>query len=132
MLDGVELADGRLLLNMRSYHGKNLRAVSYSEDGGVTWSPVTLDPELIEPVCQAALITYGNGQLAFTNPASKKRDHMTLKLSSDQGKSWSKRVKIYEGSSAYSSLVVLTESRLGLLYEKDGYSKIVFMAIDCD
>ena len=126
----VELADGRLLLNMRSYHGKNLRAVSYSDDGGLTWSPVTLDPELVEPVCQAALIAYGDGQLAFSNPASTKRDHMTLKLSSDQGRSWSKRTRIYDGSSAYSSLVDLMESRLGLLYEKDGYSKIVFVSLD--
>ena len=32
------------LLNMRSYHGKNLRAVSISKDGGQSWSGVVLDP----------------------------------------------------------------------------------------
>lgn len=126
----VELSDGRLLINMRSYHGKNLRAISTSEDGGETWSGVTLDPKLTEPVCQAALISFGDGQLAFSNPASTKRDHMTLKLSSDEGKSWPKRLEIYSGSSAYSSLVDLGQSRLGLLYERDGYSKIVFLVVD--
>ncbi len=52
----VELTDGRLLMNMRSYHGKNRRAIAFSEDGGETWSDVTLDQALIEPVCQASLI----------------------------------------------------------------------------
>ncbi|MBK7927877.1 MAG: exo-alpha-sialidase [Bryobacterales bacterium] len=34
----VELRDGSLLLNMRSYHGKNRRAVAVSVDGGLTWA----------------------------------------------------------------------------------------------
>ncbi|MBD3674763.1 MAG: exo-alpha-sialidase [Planctomycetaceae bacterium] len=127
----VELSDGRLLLNMRSYHGKNLRAISYSEDGGETWSGVLLDPELIEPVCQASLITLDDGDLAFSNPASTKRDHMTLKLSENAGKSWSAH-EIYPGSAAYSSLVNLGNSSLGLLYEKDGYSRIVFRIISVE
>jgi sialidase-1 len=32
----AERADGPLLLNMRSYHGKNRRAVATSKDGGLT------------------------------------------------------------------------------------------------
>ena len=33
----AERKDGFLLLNMRSYHGKNRRAVQTSGDGGLTW-----------------------------------------------------------------------------------------------
>jgi sialidase-1 len=43
----AEKTDGSLLHNMRSYHGKNRRAVATSTDGGLTWSPVTLDEALV-------------------------------------------------------------------------------------
>jgi len=52
----VELKDGSLLLNMRSYHGKNRRAVQRSIDWGASWAPLRLDDALIEPVCQASMI----------------------------------------------------------------------------
>src|SRR5574337_797243 len=63
----VELADGSLLLNMRSYAGKHQRAVALSHDGGLTWSPVQLDPALIEPVCQASMIRYSLARAAGRN-----------------------------------------------------------------
>ena len=53
----VELRDGRLLLNMRSYHGKNRRAVADQQGRRPDVVAVTLEDEaLIEPVCQASLI----------------------------------------------------------------------------
>ena len=52
----AELGNGDLLLNMRSYHGKNRRAVQRSHDGGLTWQPLEFDPALVEPVCQASLV----------------------------------------------------------------------------
>ena len=54
----VELADGRLQMNMRSYSGKKRRALSTSADGGVTWSELEYSEELIEPVCQASIIRF--------------------------------------------------------------------------
>ncbi|HUG19217.1 MAG TPA: sialidase family protein [Planctomycetaceae bacterium] len=126
----AELSDGSLLLNMRSYHGKNLRAVAGSKDGGETWSGVTLDPELIEPVCQASLISLADGRLAFAHPASTKRERMTIRLSSDEGKSWPISKLIHEASAAYSCLVELSERELGLLYERDDYKRIVFARIE--
>lgn len=134
----VELADGRLLLNMRSYHGKHRRAVSYSKDGGATWSPVKLDATLIEPVCQGNILRYswpGKGEksrILFSNPASTKRDHMTVRLSYDEGKTWPVNRLVYAGSAAYSNLVALPKGRFGLLYERDGYRRVTFgvFAID--
>jgi sialidase-1 len=128
----VELADGRLLLNMRSYHGKNRRAVSYSKDGGATWSPVTLDDALIEPVCQGNILRYrwpGDGKrglIIFSNPASKRRERMTIRLSHDEGKTWFLSRLVYAGSSAYSNLVAFPREEIGLLYERDNYRKITF------
>ncbi len=134
----VELADGRLMMNMRSYHGKNRRAIAISEDGGATWSNVSLDPALIEPVCQASLIRVRfpesgkRGLILFSNPASKKREKMTVRLSEDEGKTWSSSRLVTPGSAAYSCLAVLADGNIGLLYERDGYQNIEFVAFDLD
>lgn len=128
----VELSDGTLMLNMRSYAGKNRRAVSVSRDGGLTWSPPQLDEQLIEPVCQASLIRVGRrtpAVLLFSNPASTRRINMTVKLSRDEGKSWSASRTIHEGPSAYSNLVELAGGMIGLLYERGDnspYERITF------
>lgn len=120
----VQLADGALLLNMRSYAGQHRRAISYSKDGGITWSPVRLDPELIGPVCQASLIRYtlarqsGRNRLLFSNPADTVRDRMTVRLSYDEGKTWPVSRLVDPGFSEYSSLAVLKDGTIGLLYDR--------------
>jgi sialidase-1 len=131
----VELPDGSVLMNMRSYEGKNLRAISKSRDGGETWEASVLDEELIEPVCQASFIRYSGGPetgdsiLLFSNPASRKREKMTVKLSRDEGDSWPVARQVYPGPSAYSSLGVLPDGSVGLLYERgreEPYETITF------
>lgn len=114
----AELSDGRLLLNMRSLHEKNRRAVARSSDGGITWSGVTLDEGLIEPVCQASLISAGGRKLVFSNPASTKRENMTVRVSRDDGASWAASRVIHAGPSAYSSLAIIGRGMVGLLYER--------------
>lgn len=128
----VELSDGTLMLNMRSYAGRNRRAVSLSRDGGLTWSPPAFDEALVEPVCQASLIRVGRGRpamLLFSNPASTRRVNMTVRLSRDEGKTWSAAKTIHEGPSAYSNLVELQGGMIGLLYERgqnSPYERITF------
>jgi sialidase-1 len=113
----VERRDGSQLLNMRSYHGKNRRAVATSADGGVTWSEVTLDPALVEPVCQASLIRLNDGRLVFANPASKKRESLTVRLSEDEGQTWPHAKVLHAGPAAYSALAELPGGDVLCLYE---------------
>jgi len=119
----VELADSTLLMNMRSYHGKNRRALSTSHDGGMTWSEPVLDDALIEPVCQASLLRYTEAKtqrknrLLFSNPASTKRENLTVRLSYDEGKTWPVAKPLHSGPSAYSSLAVLPDRTIACLYE---------------
>ncbi|MGH9630615.1 MAG: sialidase family protein [Bryobacteraceae bacterium] len=128
----VELRDGSLMLNMRSYHGKNRRAVSISKDGGLTFSEPVLDDALIEPVCQASLLRVGEGKssvLLFANPAGTKRVNMTVRLSRDDGKTWIHSKSLHPGPSAYSNLIAITPKLIGLLYEKgesSPYERITF------
>lgn len=127
----AERADGALLLNMRSYRGTNRRLVSVSKDGGATWSEPAEDAALIEPVCQASLIGHPKekGVMLFSNPASRKRERMTVRLSRDDGKTWSAAKVLHAGPAAYSCLAVLGDGTVGCLYErgeKRAYETIVF------
>lgn len=123
----IELPDGTLMLNSRSYRGKACRGVSLSKDGGATWEPTTDDPVLVESVCQASLIRYCQSLIVFCNPAVPKgRNHLTVRLSNDQGKTWPHSRVVCEGSAAYSSLAVLPGGEIGLLYERNDYKQLTF------
>ncbi|HOA72130.1 MAG TPA: sialidase family protein [Phycisphaerae bacterium] len=134
----VELADGRLLINMRNYAkgaDEHRRAVAVSADGGLTFSDVFFDSALVEPVCQAAFLRYTNrpshsrDRLLFSNPASTKRERMTVKLSYDEGKTWPVGRQLHAGPSAYSALAVLPDLSIACLYEggrKNPYEQIIF------
>lgn len=123
----VELADGNLMLNMRnSIREVKKRAVSISRDGGKTWSAPTRDAELVEPICQASIRRYsvkgknsktGNAIL-FTNPASEKREKMTVRVSTDEGKTWSMKRTINQSRSAYSCLAVAPDKTIYCMYER--------------
>lgn len=132
----AELGDGSVMINMRSTHGQNRRAVATSKDGGLTWSEVKLDDTLIEPVCQASLLSLGAGlgmktaTLLFSNPASAKREKMTVRMSFDDGKMWPLARTLHAGPAAYSCLtLLLTEGTVGCLYERgdaNPYERITF------
>jgi sialidase-1 len=132
----VELSDGSLMMNMRSYNGKQCRAVSISIDGGHSWSEITHDPTLIEPVCQASMITYNHGSnrnnslVLFSNPAdTKSRIRMTVRLSYDDGRTWPVSRILHDGPAAYSSLAVLENSEIACVYEageKNPYESMIF------
>jgi sialidase-1 len=135
----VELADGRLMLNMRSYRGKNCRAVAFSSDGGQTWTDFADAPALIEPVCQGSTIRYTaagpkeKSRLLFCNPADlKKRIKLTVRVSYDEGQTWPVAKTLYEGPSAYSCLTVLPDLSIGCLFERDNYAKITFARFSLD
>lgn len=116
----AELKDGSLVLNMRSYQGGNRRLLSFSKDGGKTWTDPVKDESLIEPVCQASLLRHPgeSGGLLFSNPASTKREKMTVRLSKDDGKTWPISRVLHEGPAAYSCLAVLPDGTITCLYER--------------
>ena len=107
-----------------------------STDGGLTLKPLVMDETLIEPVCQASLISASkkpNGTLLFSNPAAKTRTKMTVRLSKDDGRTWNVSKVVHEGPAAYSSLAILRDKSVGLLYErgeKRAYELITFAHFD--
>ena len=138
----TELSGDKLMMNSRNQKGDSrARIVSISRDGGATWDTSYFDQTLIDPVNQGSILTVekkkGKNIIAFCNAAdTKRRDNLTLRISYDDGKTWSKSIvidKSADGSkgdfTAYSDLVKLGKKKIGVLYERNGYKEIVFTVV---
>lgn len=135
----AELSGGRLLLNMRNYNSERKnRQIAFSNDGGLTWAGQRFDTSLVDPICQASLFSYQDLKkqeelkVLFSNPSSLRRENMTLQISKDESASWSKKITLYPGPSAYSDLAVLPNKKVACLYERgrdNPYEEIVLTSI---
>lgn len=124
----AEVEPGVLMLNMRDNRGGS-RAVYTTTDLGETWKEhESSRTALIEPVCMASLISVKAKDnvlkkdiLIFSNPNStKNRNNMTIKVSLDDGKTWSPehQVLVDEGYGwGYSCLSMVDKETVGILYE---------------
>jgi len=107
-----------------------------SIDDGITWAKHSSDHgALPEPVCMASLISHtlrdGRRILFFSNPNSKtKRENMTIRASLDDGKTWPANMQILldKKGGAYSSLVIIDDNTLGILYESS-IADLVFQKV---
>jgi sialidase-1 len=130
----VELADGTLLLNMRSDDPqKSCRIGATSKDGGKTWSQPFDIRELSDTCCQGSILRYtcadsqnGKSCLLFCNPVKQGRSEGTVRLSYDEGKTWPVAKMIYKDYFGYSCLTATPDGAIGCLFETAGCCKIVF------
>jgi len=126
----AETSGGRILMNSRNATSAYYRRMASSDDGGVTWNTPEERRDLVEPTCQGSIrsITMEDGKelLLFSNPASVRRERMTVRLSEDGGATWTEGKRIYEGSAAYSDLAYLGDGWIGCLYERDWYNSLTF------
>lgn len=130
----VELTDGSVMLNARNQGGGlKQRKISISRDGGTTWSTTQHDAALIDPVCQASILRHPNTGdptrdiLLFSNPgATGGRTNGVIRLSRDDGRTWTASRVLYPGGFAYSCLASLPDGAVGCLFERDGYKTLTF------
>jgi sialidase-1 len=116
----AELTDGSLLLSMRDESRSGKRAwarFTWKDDlskgtWGEPWFTVP------DPTCMASLVSYPNGPLLFSNPNSAtERVALTIRTSTDDGKTWSDGRLLDPRPCAYSCLTVLRDGSVGVLYE---------------
>jgi len=125
----AELHDGELYLTVRNQvsYGRR-KAFARSRDGGETWTPLALQPELPGSACQSSL-------LPLPDPAAPERDHLlftgiaragnapagrgnlTLYQSFDGGLTWPRAQLLHDGPSGYSDLCALPDGRVLCVYE---------------
>jgi sialidase-1 len=129
----AELPDGRIYINSRDDRGLSAptRADAYSLDGGLSIDG-DFRPQgaLKGPEVQGSVLRTRTGALVYSGPADPARRRlMTLRVSDDQGASWTSGPPVSELPAAYSDLVELADGTLGLLYETgriSPYESVVF------
>lgn len=137
----VELDPATLMINMRDNRG-GARSVYTTTDMGKTWEEHSSSRTgLMEPVSMASLIRsnpegtgYSHNYLLFSNPNSTAaRVNMTVKLSKDLGFTWPTEHQVLldeNRGSGYSSLTMVDEETVGILYE--GVRELYFQKIKLD
>jgi len=119
----AETSDGRVYVNQRSL-GPH-RRVLWIDDCRCNHAPLRDEPQLPEPVCHAALHRGREGLLfanpAVPNPESKYRENtrrnLTLRLSRNDGQTWTTGRQLVEGPSGYADLAELPSGTIACLYE---------------
>jgi len=133
----AQLADGRVLLNMRSESKANRRLISTSADGATGWTKPDFHNELLEPICMASLVRLSEtpasdkNRLLFANPHNlergdgkttpgmgRDRKNVSVKLSYDEGQTWPVNKSLEAGFSGYSDLAVLPDGTALCFYER--------------
>ena len=118
----IELADGRVMLNVRSESRAHRRLVTISPDGATHWSTPRFDDALLEPICMGGIVRYHHGDkdlILFSNPhnldrekgaaepgKSRDRKNLSMKISRDEGQTWDTNKTIERGPSMYSDIAV--------------------------
>jgi sialidase-1 len=133
----LELADGRVMLNIRHELPAHRRAIAYSPDGAHGWTTPLLHPQLVESVCMGSTIRLSSklggsdrNRILFANPYSEEprdpskpegnqvRQNVSVYLSYDEGDTWPVIKPVEPGISGYSDLAVLEDGTALLFYER--------------
>lgn len=116
----VELSDGALLLSMRNEARPGKRSWARWDWKGQLLEGKWSEPWLAvtDPTCQASILRHPSGTLLFSNPNdTRTRFDLTIRTSTDDGKTWSQGRLLDPRLASYSCMTVLQDGSIGILYE---------------
>jgi len=132
----IELNDGRVMLNVRNESKAHRRLVTTSPDGATGWSTPRFDDALLEPICMGGIVRYrhgGQNLILFSNPhnldkekgqpepgKNRDRKNVSVKISRDEGQTWSVHKSIEPGPSMYSDIAVTRAGTILCFYGRSG------------
>ncbi len=126
----VELADGRLLMDIRQSGGER-RLLTTSSDGGQTWSEPRPGEAVTPVACAIERLTLQSAgddrnRIIWTGPKGPGRNTLVVRLSYDEGQTFTDERLIADEPAAYSDLTVLKDKTAGVLWERANYRFITF------
>lgn len=128
----AELADGSVIINIRSESPVRRRILAYSRNGYKGWNDIHFEAALPDPVCMGSMTAH-NGKVYFVNCNSeKKRKNLTLYETTDNGVSW-KNTAVLSESAGYSDIAVSPDGKyIYILFEEFFYqnSSSIFAPLD--
>lgn len=135
--------DGSLYVTARTLRHTQLRTTSVSTDHGESWSKPALASRIYDPPCQASLLVVPGSARRFdrdkpvwlyAHPAGPGRRCLTVRVSYDEGRSWSHARQISTGDNQYSSMTLMPNGQVGCLFEswRDKNYQILFTQFDLD
>ena len=126
----IGLPDGSILLHSRA---TPFRLSGSSTDGGQTLNELGPDLALPDPSDNGSLALLDDGAIICThNHDSDLRRFTVVKKSYDNGKTWPEVAILEVGSSAYSTACQLEDGSIGVLFERNGYSELVFAKVESE
>ena len=122
----VELCDGSVLLHARA-RPRRRRAIS--RDAGGTFTPPEPDDALRDPGCNGGLARWGSRLACTLLDDEDRRRRLVLRLSDDDGATWTPPIPLDLGAAGYSVAAQLADGVLGVAYEDGDYDGIRFCRI---
>jgi len=114
----IELADGRLLFDMRQETGPT-RWFADSSDGGATWTHLRPGITVTPVACAIKRLTVGGRSwVLWTGPEGMSRKRLVIRTSGDEGLAFPHERLLTDGFAAYSDLVVLKDGSVGVMWER--------------
>ncbi|MEO2046196.1 MAG: sialidase family protein [Pirellulales bacterium] len=138
----VELANGTILMDTRqNKQNQGHRWLSVSSDNGKTWDKTRHGTRVSPVACaieryslagdkQHGASNNQQNRILWTGPKGPGRKHLIMRISYDEGKTFTDERTIATGPAAYSDLSILKDGAVGVLWERADYKFITFTKLD--
>ncbi|MCR5131704.1 MAG: glycoside hydrolase [Prevotella sp.] len=127
-----QLSDGSLLLSVRQSGNRGWNKATYTNNGDgtvtFTWGTQYRSADIWGNACNADIINYGREMslgedvLIHSYINTSGRQSLQLSMSIDGGNSWTDVYNIQPNGSCYSTMQVLADGTLAILFEDESYS----------
>lgn len=111
------------------------RGWSRSVDDGLTFGNSGYQSELVNSMVHAGLSSFADSSgrtiLVFSNPKGPNRTNMNIRISEDNGYTWSNGVRINTSYAGYSDIAVVGD-KVCCIYEADTFNRMDCALIDID